>query len=102
MIYFNYILNIIYLFAYYFNRFYGRYSFFPLNIRAAGWSVFLFEKNIAEKNIDRFLKIAKKRLEKLNYQVYFTGANYSYNGEQKIVETNKYMVAIKNKEDIKN
>ena len=59
-------------------------------------------QNIAEKNIDRFLKIAKKRLEKLNYQVYFTGANYSYNGEQKIVETNKYMVAIKNKEDIKN
>ena len=50
---------------------------------------------LAEKDVDIFLQYAKTRLENLNYQVYFTGAKFSYKGECKIVESNNYMVAIK-------
>lgn len=51
--------------------------------------------NLAEKDVDIFLQYAKTGLENLNYQVYFTGAKFSYKGERKIVESNNYMVAIK-------
>ena len=41
------------------------------------------------------MELAKIRLENLNYQVYFTGAKYTLNGEKKVVQDNEYMVAVK-------
>lgn len=52
-------------------------------------------QNLTKNDVDLFLEYAKTRLENLNYQVYFTGAKFSYKGERKIVESNNYMVAIK-------
>ncbi|MBP3830998.1 MAG: hypothetical protein ILA02_01260 [Clostridia bacterium] len=53
------------------------------------------KQNLTKNDVDIFLQYAKTRLENLNYQVYFTGAKFSYKGERKIVESNDYMVAIK-------
>ncbi len=60
------------------------------------------KQNLTKKDVDIFLQYAKTRLENLNYQVYFTGAKYSYKGERKIVESNNYMVAIKVRGDAEN
>ena len=37
-------------------------------------------------------------MENLGYKVYFTGAKYNYKGEEKVVESNEYLVAIKDSE----
>lgn len=60
------------------------------------------KQNLTKKDVDIFLQYAKTRLENLNYQVYFTGAKFSYKGERKIVESNNYMVAIKVRGDAEN
>lgn len=60
------------------------------------------KQNLTKKDVDIFLEYAKTRLENLNYQVYFTGAKFSYKGERKIVESNNYMVAIKVRGDAEN
>jgi len=36
------------------------------------------------------------KLENKDYQVYFTGAKYRYQNEEREVETNEYLIAIKN------
>lgn len=59
-------------------------------------------QNLTKNDVDVFLGYAKTRLENLNYQVYFTGAKYSYKGERKIVESNDYMIAIKVRGDAEN
>lgn len=51
--------------------------------------------NLSEDETQEFLKLCKTRLENLGYQVFFTGARYMYQGENKVVETNELMVAIK-------
>lgn len=53
--------------------------------------------NLSEEQVQIFLELAKTRLENLNYQVYFTGAKYNYRNNRNIVESNQYMVAIKEK-----
>ena len=53
------------------------------------------KNNVKEKEVDEFLKYSKIRLENLNYQVYFTGAKFKYKGENKQVQENEYMIAIK-------
>ena len=50
---------------------------------------------VIEKDVDDFLKFAKIRLENMNYQVYFTGAKFTYNNEIRQVQENEYMIAIK-------
>ena len=60
------------------------------------------KQNLTKNDVDIFLQYAKTRLENLNYQVYFTGAKYSYKGERKIVESNDYMIAIKVRGDAEN
>lgn len=59
-------------------------------------------QNLTKNDVDVFLEYAKTRLENLNYQVYFTGAKYSYKGKRKIVESNDYMIAIKVRGDTEN
>ncbi len=51
--------------------------------------------NLSEEETQEFLRLCKTRLENLGYQVYFTGAKYMYLGENKEVQTNELMVAIK-------
>lgn len=63
-------------------------TFYDLRIR----------NNLSEGEVDRFLELAKIRLENMNYNVYFTTAKYTYNNTEKIVQDNEYMVAIKEKE----
>ena len=62
-------------------------EFFDLRIR----------HNLSEEEIYKFLELSKIRLENLNYKVYFTGAEYTYKGQRKVVQDNEYMVAIKQK-----
>ena len=51
--------------------------------------------DLTEEETDEFLKLSRTRLENLDYQVYFTGAKYMFNNEEKIVEDNELLVAIK-------
>ena len=39
--------------------------------------------------------VSINNFENLGYRVYFTGAKYNYQGENRIVESNEYLVAIK-------
>ena len=51
--------------------------------------------NLSEDEIDEVLRLARNKFENLGYRVYFTGAKYNYQGENRIVESNEYLVAIK-------
>ena len=52
--------------------------------------------DLSEEETDEFLKLSRTRLENLGYQVYFTGAKYTYNNSEMVVQANELMVAIKN------
>ena len=51
--------------------------------------------DLSEEETDEFLKLSRTRLENLGYKVYFTGAKYTYNNANMIVQPNELMVAIK-------
>ena len=51
--------------------------------------------DLSEEETQEFLRLCKTRLENLGYQVYFTGAKYMYQGQNKVVQSNELMVAIK-------
>ena len=51
--------------------------------------------NLSEEETDALLAHCKTRLENIGYQVFFTGAKFSYNGENRVVKDNELMVAIK-------
>ena len=51
--------------------------------------------DLSEEDTDEFLKLSRTRLENLGYKVYFTGAKYTYNNANMIVQPNELMVAIK-------
>lgn len=51
--------------------------------------------NLSEDQTQEFLRLCKTRLENLGYQVFFTGARYTYKGKTQEVESNDLMVAIK-------
>ena len=65
-----------------------RYTYFELKVR----------HNLSEGEIDEVLRLARNKFENLGYKVYFTGAKYNYKGEEKVVESNEYLVAIKDSE----
>ena len=67
------------------NEEFVRYTFFELKVR----------HNLSEDEIDEVLRLARNKFENLGYRVYFTGAKYNYQGENRIVESNEYLVAIK-------
>ena len=67
------------------NEDFVRYTYFELKIK----------HNLSEGEIDEVLRLARNKFENLGYRVYFTGAKYNYNGENRVVETNEYLVAIK-------
>ena len=51
--------------------------------------------NLTEEEISRFLELSKNRFENSGYKVYFTGENYTYNNENKKVQDNELMIAVK-------
>ena len=69
------------------NEDFVRYTYFELKIK----------HNLSEGEIDEVLRLARNKFENLGYRVYFTGAKYNYNGENRVVESNEYLVAIKDK-----
>lgn len=63
-----------------------KFSYFEIKIKM----------NMDEEDIDRFLKCSKIIFEDQGYQVYQLGENYNFNGEQRKVEDNEFLVAIPN------
>jgi len=62
-----------------------RYTYFELKVK----------HNLSEGEIDEVLRLARNKFENLGYRVYFTGAKYNYQGQNREVESNEYLVAIK-------
>ena len=67
------------------NENYIRYTFYELRIK----------NKLSEKEIVEFLRINKNYFESNKYQVYFTGDTYKYSNQEKIVEPNELMIAVK-------
>ena len=67
------------------NKDYIEYSYYELKVK----------ENLTEEQIDNVLRVSRDYFENKNYNVYFTNAEFQYNGQKRKVETNDYMVAIK-------
>lgn len=55
--------------------------------------------NLTEEQVDDFLALCKIRLENLDYNVFFTGARYTYKEQKRVVQENELLIAIKEKGD---
>lgn len=64
---------------------YIEYSYYELKVKYG----------LTEEQIDEVLRVSRDYFENKNYSVYFTNAEFEYNGQKRKVETNDYMVAIK-------
>lgn len=53
------------------------------------------KNNLSEEQVDEFLALSKIRLENIDYNVYFTGAKFTYQNANRTVQDNELMVAIK-------
>lgn len=49
-----------------------------------------------EKEIDVVLRISRDYFENKNYDVFFTNAEFQYKGQKRKVETNNYLMVLKN------
>lgn len=67
------------------NENYIRITFYELRVK----------NNLSEEEVDAFLQLVRNKLENLNYNVYFTGARFSYNNASMMVQDNELMIAIK-------
>jgi len=64
---------------------YIEYSYYELKVKYG----------LTEEQIDEVLRVSRDYFENKNYNVYFTNAEFQYNGQKRKVETNDYMIAIK-------
>lgn len=64
-----------------------RYTFYELRVK----------NNLNEDEVDRFLKINKDYFENREYNVYFTGAKFTYKFANMTVQPNELMIAVKEK-----
>lgn len=62
-----------------------RYTFYELRIKY----------NLTEKEVDETLRMSRNYFENKDYDVYFTNAKYMIGSEEKIVQPNELMIAIK-------
>ena len=62
-----------------------RYTFYELRVK----------NNLTEKDIDKFLEINKNYFENNGYNVYFTGAKFTYKTAKITVQDNELMIATK-------
>lgn len=67
------------------NENYIRYTFYELRIK----------NNLSEDEVDKFLELNKNYLEKKGFQVFFTGAKFTYENANRTVQPNELMIAIK-------
>lgn len=67
------------------NENYIRYSYYELKIK----------NNLSENEIDDVLRISRDYFENKGYKVYFTNAEFEYQNARRKVETNEYMIALK-------
>lgn len=67
------------------NKNYIEYSYYEVKVKA----------NLTEEEIDELLRVSRDYFQNKNYNVYFTNAEFEWNGQKRKVETNDYMVAIK-------
>lgn len=67
------------------NENYIRYSYYELKIK----------NNLSENEIDNVLRISRDYFENKEYKVYFTNAEFEYQNARRKVETNEYMIALK-------
>ena len=67
------------------NENYIRYSYYELKIK----------NNLSENEIDNVLRISRDYFENKGYKVYFTNAEFEYQNDRRKVETNEYMIALK-------
>ena len=51
--------------------------------------------NLSQADTNEFINLSSIRLKNIGYNVYFTGQEYSYNNEHKLVKSNELLVAIK-------
>lgn len=66
-----------------------RYTYYELKIKL----------NLSEEGLDRFLKCSKIILEQLDYKVFFTGAKFKFENADRVVETNEFLIGIKDDEN---
>lgn len=64
------------------------YTYYELKIK----------NNLNDDEIQRFLEINKDYFENNGYNVYFTGARFTYKSSSMMVQNNQFMIAVK--EDI--
>ena len=64
------------------------YTYYELKIK----------NNLNDDEIQRFLEINKDYFENNGYNVYFTGARFTYKNSSMMVQNNQFMIAVK--EDI--
>ena len=62
-----------------------KYTFYEIRIKY----------NLSEEETDRFLQILRNKLENMDYNVYFSGAKYTYNNEDLTVNENELLIAVK-------
>ena len=67
------------------NKNYIEYSYYEVKVKA----------NLTEEEIDELLRVSRDYFQNKNYNVYFTNAEFEWNGQKRKVETNYYMIAIK-------
>lgn len=67
------------------NEEYIRITFYELRVKC----------NLTEEQTDEFLRLAKIRLENMNYKVFFTNAKFTYKNANITVQPNELMIAIK-------
>ena len=67
------------------NENYVRFTFYELRVKY----------NLTEDETNKFLELAKNKFENMQYEVYFIGDTYEYEGMKKQVEQNELMIAIK-------
>lgn len=67
------------------NKNYIEYSYYEVKVKA----------NLTEEEIDELLRVSRDYFQNKNYNVYFTNAEFEWNGQKRKVETNDYMIAIK-------
>ena len=67
---------------------YIRFTFYELRVK----------NNLTEEETNKFLELAKNKFENMQYDVYFIGDTYEYAGQEKEVEQNELMIAIKREE----
>ena len=65
-----------------------RYSFYELRVKY----------NLSEQETDRFLELIRIKLQKQNYNVYFTGATFEYKNARIKVQENELIIAVKEEE----